>query len=393
MPSQRLYYNYQNERERLGLQGRFDWKPNDAVSAFVSTYYFDQSERSFRNDLNAAVQSSRPSPTRRRRAGRCRMSRRPRSSVAIAGSATSTASMPAPRAISAMAGAVMSARAGRTAASTTRRRSTPLRKVACNMPMTPAATCRSSRRSTRPLRAISALRRESSSRRALPAERGSLRPAGQSRLQCQGGGSRLRRDHRRALHRHPARGEPARTNYTGLPYTLASAPAARSVGFVCDTPIPTIDPGKVDALFAAARAGATATIDTAAQAAVLIAPERMSRRGSYRRSIARTRCSSQAAFASNIPRRDRAAPRRPTASMRPSRRATATQRPAVHLGRAQYQRRQQAPRRCQHDGQPSELRRLVAAGRRAQHDQQSADADHRQSEPEAAPRDQSRHRA
>ncbi len=58
MPSQRLYYNYQNERERLGLQGRFDWKPNDAVSAFVSTYYFDQSERSLRNDLNAAVQSS-----------------------------------------------------------------------------------------------------------------------------------------------------------------------------------------------------------------------------------------------------------------------------------------------------------------------------------------------
>ncbi len=58
VPSQRLYYNYQNKRQRAGLQGRLDWQGNNGLSAFLSGYYFNQSEDSFRNTLNAAVQSS-----------------------------------------------------------------------------------------------------------------------------------------------------------------------------------------------------------------------------------------------------------------------------------------------------------------------------------------------
>lgn len=58
VPSQRLYYNYQNTRQRAGLEGRLDWAGDHGLSAFLTGYYFDQKEDSFRNTLNAAVQSS-----------------------------------------------------------------------------------------------------------------------------------------------------------------------------------------------------------------------------------------------------------------------------------------------------------------------------------------------
>nr|WP_314467025.1 TonB-dependent receptor [uncultured Novosphingobium sp.] len=58
VPGNRLYYNYANKRTRSGLQGRFDWKPDDTFSAYASGYYFHQTEESYRHDLNAAVQNS-----------------------------------------------------------------------------------------------------------------------------------------------------------------------------------------------------------------------------------------------------------------------------------------------------------------------------------------------
>lgn len=57
VPSQRLYYNYQNERQRAGIEGRLDWAGDHGLSAFLTGYYFDQKEDSSRNTLNAAVQS------------------------------------------------------------------------------------------------------------------------------------------------------------------------------------------------------------------------------------------------------------------------------------------------------------------------------------------------
>ena len=58
VPSQRLFYNYQNNRDRLGLQARLDWHPTSNITGYVSAYHFHQDEYSDRNDLNAAVQSS-----------------------------------------------------------------------------------------------------------------------------------------------------------------------------------------------------------------------------------------------------------------------------------------------------------------------------------------------
>lgn len=58
VPSQRLFYNYQNERDRTGLQARLDWRPSSTLNGYVSAYDFHQDERSNRNDLNAAVAST-----------------------------------------------------------------------------------------------------------------------------------------------------------------------------------------------------------------------------------------------------------------------------------------------------------------------------------------------
>jgi len=57
-PSQRLFYNYQNERDRSGLQARLDWRPSSTMDGYLSAYDFHQDERSNRNDLNAAVAST-----------------------------------------------------------------------------------------------------------------------------------------------------------------------------------------------------------------------------------------------------------------------------------------------------------------------------------------------
>ncbi len=58
VPSQRLFYNYEDARERSGLQARFDWRPTSDFSAYVNVYNFHQNEQAYRNDLNSAVQSS-----------------------------------------------------------------------------------------------------------------------------------------------------------------------------------------------------------------------------------------------------------------------------------------------------------------------------------------------
>lgn len=58
VPSQRLYYNYQNTRQRAGLEGRLDWRGDNGLSAYLTGYYLNQSEDSNRNTLNAAVQAS-----------------------------------------------------------------------------------------------------------------------------------------------------------------------------------------------------------------------------------------------------------------------------------------------------------------------------------------------
>ena len=58
VPANRLLYNYQNHRERYGLQGRLDWRPDDQTSVYLGSYYFHQVERSYRNTLNASLSSS-----------------------------------------------------------------------------------------------------------------------------------------------------------------------------------------------------------------------------------------------------------------------------------------------------------------------------------------------
>ena len=58
VPAGRIYYNYQNTRQRFSVQGRLDWQPSDTVSAYLSGYNFYQQEDSSRLTTNAAVQST-----------------------------------------------------------------------------------------------------------------------------------------------------------------------------------------------------------------------------------------------------------------------------------------------------------------------------------------------
>ncbi len=58
VPTERRWYNYDNERERSGLTLRLDWRPEGPLRGHVASYYFDQQERSDRNTQNAAVAGS-----------------------------------------------------------------------------------------------------------------------------------------------------------------------------------------------------------------------------------------------------------------------------------------------------------------------------------------------
>ncbi len=267
VPAQRLYYNYQNERERLGVQGRFDWKPTDALSAFVSAYHFDQSERSDRNDLNAAVQSAATvtnqtatsgtlsNITQTAQLGRYRWQRDVSGIYGRAdadlgggwrsdmGASWSHSRVDNPQTVDAFAQTRLQYAYDTSGGVPL---FTPVNGTAAgNLALYPANLHREERY------------RLGEDRYDLQANLGY-----NARSEDRGfgviGGARF------TVIRQAV--SLTRTNYTGLRYTLADAVDGTLCGFVCDTPIPTIDAGKVDGLFAAARAGATATIDTAAQA-------------------------------------------------------------------------------------------------------------------------------
>ena len=58
VPTQRLWYDYFDARERGGLTTRLDWHPSDSLEGHVSAFYFKQHEESDRNTQNAAVSTA-----------------------------------------------------------------------------------------------------------------------------------------------------------------------------------------------------------------------------------------------------------------------------------------------------------------------------------------------
>jgi TonB-dependent receptor len=58
VPTERRWYNYDNDRDRTGLTTRLDWQPEGRFRGHVATYYFKQREASDRATQNAQVQSS-----------------------------------------------------------------------------------------------------------------------------------------------------------------------------------------------------------------------------------------------------------------------------------------------------------------------------------------------
>jgi TonB-dependent receptor len=58
VPTQRLWYDYADSRQRGGLTARLDWQPSDSLNGHVSAFYFKQHEESDRNTQNASVNST-----------------------------------------------------------------------------------------------------------------------------------------------------------------------------------------------------------------------------------------------------------------------------------------------------------------------------------------------
>ncbi|HEX6705277.1 MAG TPA: TonB-dependent receptor [Albitalea sp.] len=58
VPTERRWYNYDNDRDRAGITARLDWRPEGPVGGHVATYWFRQHENSGRATQNSQVQSS-----------------------------------------------------------------------------------------------------------------------------------------------------------------------------------------------------------------------------------------------------------------------------------------------------------------------------------------------
>lgn len=58
VPTERRWYNYDNQRERAGLTTRLDWMPDGKLSGHITAYLFNQNEDSNRSDLVASVNST-----------------------------------------------------------------------------------------------------------------------------------------------------------------------------------------------------------------------------------------------------------------------------------------------------------------------------------------------
>lgn len=58
VPTERRWYNYDNDRNRAGLTARLDWQPDGVFSGNVATFYFKQREQSDRATQNAQVQAA-----------------------------------------------------------------------------------------------------------------------------------------------------------------------------------------------------------------------------------------------------------------------------------------------------------------------------------------------
>lgn len=268
VPSQRLYYNYQNERSRVGLQGRLDYRPGGAISASLNGYYFRQTERSFRNDLNGAVQASSlvtgqtatsgtlTNVLQTIQLGRYRWKREVYGTYAQAdadlgggwradaGASWSHSKVDNPQTVDAFAQSALQFRYDTsqlvpvfTAVNPTL--ANDLTRYASNLHRDEAYGLLENRYDLRTNLGFN----------AQPEDRGFGMMAG-ARLTLIEQDDSL-----------------TRTNYTGLPYSLATVVDGSLCGFLCDTPIPTINPTTVDSQFAQYRAGATASVDLAGQAA------------------------------------------------------------------------------------------------------------------------------
>lgn len=267
VPSQRLSYNYQNERDRLGLQSRLDYRPSDAINAYIAGYYFKQNEDSHRNDLNAAVQAASTdlgqtattgtltNVTQTMQLGRYIWHRAVYGTYGRldadlggnwrtdAGASWSHSRVDNPQTTDSFAETKLQYNYDTSGA-------TPL--------FTPVSPMLANNLALYP----SAMHREE--RYRLDEDRYDIQANLGYNAQAKDRGFGFLVGARYNANRQNV--SLARTTWTGLPYTLASVVSGSLCGYACDTPIPTVSPSLVDPLFAQYKSTATSVVDLAGQA-------------------------------------------------------------------------------------------------------------------------------
>jgi TonB-dependent receptor len=265
VPSQRLYYNYQNDRQRLGLQGRLDWHPGKVLSAYVSGYYFNQRENSDRRDLNAAVQTGAKVSNQTETTGtlnnisqtiqlgqyhwdRSVYGTYGRINADLdngwrldGGGSWSHSTVDNPQVVDAFTQNALAFKYDTSGS-------------------VPVFTAVNPTQAGDLTRYSSSLHREELY--SLVEDRYDLQGNVSRNTGANDRGFGVQSGVRYSINRQSSALN--RTNFTGLPYNLSSAVNGSLCGYLCDTPIPSIDANKVDGLFSQNRSTATTAIDVAA---------------------------------------------------------------------------------------------------------------------------------
>ncbi|PTT90594.1 TonB-dependent receptor, partial [Pelomonas sp. HMWF004] len=267
VPAERRWYNYDNQRDRSGLTARIDWQPEGPLSGQVAAYGFKQHEDSDRYTqvatVNAASTVTNQTPTSGTlnsvnqlvELGRLRWQR---ALYGVNGELKAEWS----------SGWAADVRAS-TSRSTVSNPQTWERFTQSNLPFNYDWSGQSPT-----FTAVNAASAADASRYALNYHREEATQYAQRVQDLQANARYNMAEASRGL--GAAMGVRlvdtrmdtsfARTNWTGMPYTLADVLGSSSLcGFNCNTPLLLIDPGRADAAFATNRSTAATTIDTAAQ--------------------------------------------------------------------------------------------------------------------------------
>jgi TonB-dependent receptor len=267
VPTERRWYNYDNQRDRSGLTARLDWQPEGLLSGHVSAYWFKQHEDSDRNTQTASVDPTSTVSNQTATSG----------TLSTVNQLVELGRLRWDRSLSGINGELAADFApgwraelrGSVSRATVSNPQTWDRFTQLGMPfnydwrdLAPTFTAVNATGAADPALYGLTYHREEATEYAQRVQDLQLNLRYNMESDSRGVGAALGA-------RHVATRMDTsfvRTSYSGMPYTLADAAGrGRLCAFNCNTDLLLIDPGRADAAYAANAASATPTVDVAAQ--------------------------------------------------------------------------------------------------------------------------------